>query len=580
MTGSKVRVVVRARPTGKTDSENYKFDEGGSSVKIKSHNGGMEHFPVDQLIVNGTQEKVFDACTEDIIRACLEGYNGAILAYGQTGAGKTFTIAGGRSFLQRGIIPRTIGRIYQEVAARPENLITIRLSYVEIYNELMFDLLHRTPVKDQKGDLLVQEDAKGNVFVKGLSLLQAATEEQALNVYFQGDNQKAISEHTLNEASSRSHTVFTIYVESRSRVESSEKITSSKIHLVDLAGSERLKKTNSEGSTLKEAAYINKSLSYLEQVVVALANKQRDHVPYRQSRLTHFLKDSLGGNSKTTLIANIFPEARFVEETGSTLRFATRMMKVVNRPNVNIHLDNDLLLKKYERDIKDLRQELSMHDTLAGRGRVQYSDYTPDEVRALETKVTQYVEGESEHMEIISLKMVHESFSIMRKMIHALQKDLRERRVLIGGTGNNNAGNNNVGTNNATDSNGDGIILSSETGEPPQAEEGDVGVDDDATGGFGVGVAGGSNKPKTQENDVDGGIPGDEEISTPRKKSPKKKLQEIHVPDKQTSFKDWKERQGQSYEVKFQNLKQQLQNKRLKCKQIIQTLNQKKTNNR
>lgn len=160
----------------------------------------------------------------------------------------------------------------------------------------------------------------------------------------------------LNEASSRSHTLFTIYVDARSRVESSEKIVSSKLHLVDLAGSERLKKTNSEGATLKEAAYINKSLSYLEQVVLALGDRHRDHVPYRQSKLTHFLKDSLGGNCKTTLVANVYPEARFLEESGSTLRFATRMMKVINKPTVNIHLDSTLLLKKYERDIKDLKQ--------------------------------------------------------------------------------------------------------------------------------------------------------------------------------------------------------------------------------
>ena len=183
--------------------------------------------------------------------------------------------------------------------------------------------------------------------MKNLTLLPAASEEQALNIFFAGDQQKAVAEHTLNDASSRSHTILTIYVDSRSRVESSEKITSSKLHLVDLAGSERLKKTGSEGATLKETSYINKSLSYLEQVVIALGDRSREHVPYRQSKLTHYLKDSLGGSCKTVMIANIFPEKRFLEESASTLRFATRMMKVVNRPDVNITLDNNLLLKKY-----------------------------------------------------------------------------------------------------------------------------------------------------------------------------------------------------------------------------------------
>lgn len=116
----------------------------------------------------------------------------------------------------------------------------------------------------------------------------------------------------------------------RSKVESSEKIVNAKLHLVDLAGSERTKKTGSEGMTLKEAAFINKSLTFLEQVVVALCDKNRDHVPYRQSKLTNILKDSIGGNCKTIMVANIWPEAAHVEESTSTLRFATRMCKVSN----------------------------------------------------------------------------------------------------------------------------------------------------------------------------------------------------------------------------------------------------------
>lgn len=191
-----------------------------------------------------------------------------------------------------------------------------------------------------------------------------ANEEDALNYLFEGDTNRTISAHKLNNASSRSHCIFTIHIESKSRVESSEKIIVSKLHLVDLAGSERTKKTNSEGITLKEAQFINKSLSFLEQVVVAVTDKQWSHVPYRQSKLTNLLKDSIGGNCKTLMIANVWPEPDHIEETISTFKFATRMMKVSNQAFKNIHQDPSLLLKKYEREIRDLKEELAMHETL------------------------------------------------------------------------------------------------------------------------------------------------------------------------------------------------------------------------
>merc|ERR1719163_2447405 len=162
----------------------------------------------------------------------------------------------------------------------------------------MFDLLTDVGVVEQTGDLNIIEDARGNVHVRGLSTPIAGTEEEALHTFFQGDTNRHVAEHALNKGSTRSHVIFTIHVESRSRVESSEKVIFSKLHLVDLAGSERVKKTGSDGVMLKEATYINRSLSFLEQVVVSLGNKHRDHVPYRQSKLTHMLKDSVGGNCK------------------------------------------------------------------------------------------------------------------------------------------------------------------------------------------------------------------------------------------------------------------------------------------
>lgn len=244
----------------------------------------------------------------------------------------------------------------------------------------MFDLLSPTPTHEQSGsDITIQDDSKGGIHVKGLSTHICTNEEEALNHLFEGETNRTISEHQLNKTSSRSHCIFTIYVESKSRVESSEKVVFSKLNLVDLAGSERTKKTGSEGIILKEANFINKSLSFLEMVVIASCDKGREFVPHRQSKLTNLLKDSIGGNSKTYMIANVWPEPAHLEETISTLKFGTRMMKVTNEATINVHLDSNQLIKKYEREIRELKQELAMHDTLANRGRITYETYTPEQ---------------------------------------------------------------------------------------------------------------------------------------------------------------------------------------------------------
>ena len=186
-------------------------------------------------------------------------------------------------------------------------------------------------------------------------MVRCDTEEDALNCLFEGELARTVAAHQLNQRSSRSHTVLTVHIESRSRVESTDKVVNSKLNLVDLAGSERTKKTGSSGLTLKEATYINKSLSFLEQVVIALSSNIRDHIPYRQSRLTNLLRDSLGGNCKTVMIANIWPEASHIEETIGTLKFATRMMRVSNEAIVNVTLDKHLMIKRYEKEVRDLK---------------------------------------------------------------------------------------------------------------------------------------------------------------------------------------------------------------------------------
>lgn len=351
-------------------------------------------------------------CAREVVQSIVEGFNSTILAYGQTGAGKTYTMSGGpQSYKYRGVTPRAISQIFNEIANREDQAFTVRVSFVEIYNELLYDLLTQSDTP-----LAIQDDSRGGVQVKGLSMKLCANEEEALNCLFEGETNRTVAEHLLNKSSTRSHCVFTIHVESRSRVESSEKVVFSKLNLVDLAGSERTKKTGSEGLTLTEANFINKSLSYLEQVVIALSDRETGHVPYRQSKLTHMLKDSIGGNCKTLMIANVWPEVAHIEETISTLRFATRMMRVSNDAVVNIQLDPAQLIKRYEREIRDLRQELAMHDTLAGRGRITYEPYSSEQQYKVQKTAEGYLDGTLEDVEFDSLRMVKELFVQFRNI--------------------------------------------------------------------------------------------------------------------------------------------------------------------
>lgn len=436
MVKAPIKVIIRARPTVNYASKNIQMEENNSKISInipkQEEKGYVNHqqenwgFQFDKVLQNASQEVIFDICAKDIVNSLLDGYSGTILAYGQTGAGKTFTMFGSPSdYKYRGIIPRVISTLFQEIESRYDQQIVVRVSYLEIYNELMIDLLALALNPEISSNLAIQEDDHGGVNVKGLMRKTCVNEEEALSMLFEGETNRTISEHKMNKYSTRSHCIFTIYLEMRSRVESSEKVILSKLNLVDLAGSERTKKTGSEGQTLIEAQFINKSLSFLEQVVVALSEKQRDHIPYRQSKLTNILKDSIGGNNKTVMIANIWPEPTQLEETISTLKFASRMMKVSNEAVINVRLDPHVLLKKYEKEIRELKQELAMHDTLANRGRINYEPYSPEQQYLQQIMAKKFLDGEVEDIEFESLRQVKELFFQFKNIYRNLAKDIK-----------------------------------------------------------------------------------------------------------------------------------------------------------
>ena len=421
-TESQIRVVIRTRPTQAFASKNISISPLDNKINItipRNENKGIINnqkenwsFQFDKILHNVAQEEVFEY-VKTMISGATQGFNGTVFAYGPTGSGKTFTMSGSSSnFNYRGIIPRAITRLFQELGGKVDYESKVSISYLEIYNEIIFDLLSPIPANEQKGEINFQEDSKGNVIVKGLTKHSVANEEEAFNLLFEGESNRTVSEHQLNKGSTRSHCIFTISVEMKSKVESSEKVLTSKLNFVDLAGSERVKETGSSGLALKEAAYINKSLTFLEQVVVSLTDKtkRKEYVPYRQSKLTHILKDAIGGNCRTVMIATIWPEEQFILDTLSTLNFAKRMKNVVNDLSINIKLDKNAYIKKLSKEIKELKKELLMHNTLANRGKINYDPYTPEEQYVQQQIALKFLNGENEDIEFDSIRQAKELF--------------------------------------------------------------------------------------------------------------------------------------------------------------------------
>ncbi|XP_010117886.1 PREDICTED: kinesin-like protein KIF9, partial [Chlamydotis macqueenii] len=442
----RVHTFVRVKPTADFAQDMIKLGPDNKSIDIyipKDARKGVVNnkqtdwsFRLDGVLHNTSQDLTYEAVAQELVSEALIGYNGTIMCYGQTGAGKTYTMTGATAeYKHRGIIPRAIQQVFKATAHSVDPFVTIRISYLEIYNETLFDLLSTVP-GDGTGDVqLAVVDCPLGVYVKGLSIHTISHEEDALNLFFEGETNRVIAEHTLNKNSSRSHCIFTIYIESHFGVFSDVKCVNSKINLIDLAGSERLSKTGSEGQVLKEATYINKSLLFLEQIIIALADPKRDHIPFRQSKLTHVLKDSLGGNCNTVLVANICGEAAHIEETLSSLRFASRMKWVTTEPVINETYDQEATVKALEKEIILLKQELAMHDALADRSLVTYDPLTDIQIAEIKSQVRRYLKGAIDEIDIVNIRQIQEVFKQFKQIVsqqeHKVEARLRRKYALI-----------------------------------------------------------------------------------------------------------------------------------------------------
>ncbi|XP_066862818.1 kinesin-like protein KIF13A isoform X11 [Kogia breviceps] len=313
------------------------------------------------------QEVVFKCLGEGILEKAFQGYNACIFAYGQTGSGKSFSMMGNAE--QRGLIPRLCCALFQRISLEQNESQTfkVEVSYMEIYNEKVRDLLDP---KGSRQSLKVREHKVLGPYVDGLSQLAVTSFEDIESLMSEGNKSRTVAATNMNEESSRSHAVFSIIITQTlydlQSGNSGEKV--SKVSLVDLAGSERVSKTGAAGERLKEGSNINKSLTTLGLVISSLADQaagkgKNKFVPYRDSVLTWLLKDNLGGNSQTSMIATISPAADNYEETLSTLRYADRAKRIVNHAVVNED-PNAKVIRELREEVEKLREQLSQAEAM------------------------------------------------------------------------------------------------------------------------------------------------------------------------------------------------------------------------
>lgn len=362
-----VKVAVRSRPMSKDELRDSRLcivsvDSNRGEISILNNKGDLNEppkvFTFDCTYgEDSKQEQVYSDTGYPIVESVIEGYNGTIFAYGQTGTGKTFTMEGvDNPHENRGIIPRSFEQIFYAVEQNPNTEFLIRVSFLEIYNEEIHDLLS----KDAATKLDVKEKVDSGFYVKDLNLLIVKGIEEMKEVMSSGRRNRHTGETNMNRDSSRSHSIFSIVIErSENGADGMNHIRAGKLNLVDLAGSERQSKTGSTGDRLKEATNINKSLLTLGNVISSLVDGTSTHIPYRDSKLTKLLADSLGGNTKTLMIANIGPADWNFDETMSTLRYANRAKNIQNKPKINED-PKDALLREYQDEISRLRAALEL----------------------------------------------------------------------------------------------------------------------------------------------------------------------------------------------------------------------------
>nr|XP_030688659.1 kinesin-like protein KIF27 isoform X9 [Globicephala melas] len=363
---------------------------------------------------NSTQDEVYNTCIKPLVLSLIEGYNATVFAYGQTGSGKTYTIGGGHvdvlSFSkfsasvvegQKGIIPRAIQEIFQNISENLSIDSKIKVSYIEVYKEDLRDLLE---LETSMKDLHIREDEKGNTVIVGAKECQVETADEVMSLLEMGNAARHTDTTQMNEHSSRSHAIFTISLRQVAKNKEAAEDGSwyshqhivSKFHFVDLAGSERVTKTGNTGERFKESIQINSGLLALGNVISALGDPRRksSHIPYRDAKITRLLKDSLGGSAKTVMITCVSPSSLDFDESLNSLKYANRARNIRNKPTLNFSPESDRM-GEMEFEIKLLREALQSQQASSNQTSQIHREGTPDKnrIHSLEEQVAQ-LQGE------------------------------------------------------------------------------------------------------------------------------------------------------------------------------------------
>lgn len=363
-----VIVGVRVRPLNSREINGtrnavsaWSLDQNAISRKQNNDARNRMSFLYDALFKpDTTNEDVYDTIASPIVESALGGFNATVFAYGQTSSGKTHSMLGVPQ--DPGITPLAIKHVLRSANASRTRRFLVRVSYVEIYNDRIRDL--QNPTHD---NLTVREDKAGRVFVDAEESI-VETFEDAMAVLEKGQSARQVGETKMNPQSSRSHTVFTLHIESKGAEGVDQSFRASSLNLVDLAGSERIKSTGAEGTRQKEGAHINKSLLVLGTIINRLSSSSADpsklgHLPYRDSKLTRLLRPALGGNAKTAVLCAVTPSSLHVEETISTLKFAERAKKITTNASRNEIVDYRSKYKEAATELAVLKERCALMET-------------------------------------------------------------------------------------------------------------------------------------------------------------------------------------------------------------------------
>ncbi|CAB3408682.1 unnamed protein product [Caenorhabditis bovis] len=365
---SHLRVAIRVRPMNKTEKDEkctniVKVDQQKLTITCKGKGFG----PFTKVYgPDVTQSMVYEDLVASQVKNVIAGFNCTVFAYGQTGTGKTFTMEGGRSEAKSsdedettGIIPRAVEDIFLQLEKSGCEEYSLRVSYLELYNEELFDLLAINSDGDDRERLRIFDDPnKKGVIVSGVEEVPVRNRADVYKLLEMGAEKRRTAATLMNMHSSRSHSLFMVNVVIRENTTNGEELVKQgKLNLVDLAGSENIGRSGAQGNRAKEAGSINQSLLTLGRVIRSLTTNAQ-HIPYRESKLTRLLQDSLGGSTITSLIATLSPASSNFEESQSTLEYAMRAANIKNKPICNTKVSKKTILKEYSEEIEKLRRDL------------------------------------------------------------------------------------------------------------------------------------------------------------------------------------------------------------------------------